>query len=128
MPLVTLDVSAERKDAAGECMVIVTLHNPSTNVGLMTHVQLRRSSGERVLPAYYSGNYVSLLANETKVICIEAAGDALGASAPIIALDGWNVAASASAAVPGVQIITNVEALPSHSPVTGLPFQSEGLR
>ena len=39
----------------------------------MTHVQLRRKkSGDRVLPVFYDGNYVSLVPNEQRTITIEA--------------------------------------------------------
>jgi len=71
---VTLEVRASSKDAGGKRLLTVTLHNPSTSIALMTHLQLRRQkSGERVLPAFYSDNYVSLVPNETKIIRIEAA-------------------------------------------------------
>ena len=67
LPTVTLDAKVERHDADGKCLLSVTLHNPGSQVALMAHLQLRRQrSGERVLPVYYSDNYVSLVPNETQ--------------------------------------------------------------
>ncbi len=58
----------------------------------MTHLQLRRKrSGERVLPVYYSDNYVSLVPNESRTITIEAATGDLKGEAGLVLVDGWNV-------------------------------------
>jgi hypothetical protein len=128
MPTVTLDVHAERKDADANRLVTVTLHNPTTNVAVMAHLQLRRQhSGERVLPVYYSDNYISLVPNETRTITIEAAGKDFNGEDALVVLDGWNVTVSPSSSQ-GVAIAPNVDAQPDHWPVTGLPFQTTGLR
>jgi len=92
---------------------------------LMAHLQLRRQdSGERVLPVYYSDNYVSFTPGETRTLTIEAAQADLQGQTPLVVLDGWNVlikpAATASAA-----LAPNVEAQPGHWPTTGLPFQPQ---
>ena len=58
----------------------------------MAHVQLRRQgSGERLLPVFYSDNYVSLLPGENSTISIEADARDLGGDKPRVILDGWNV-------------------------------------
>ncbi len=106
----------------------VTLHNPSTNVALLAHLQLRRQhSGERVLPVYYSDNYVSLIPNETRTITIEADLKDLKGDDALVVLDGWNTAVIPAFA-PGVAIAPNPDAQVDHWPVTGLPFQTTGLR
>jgi hypothetical protein len=66
LPLATLEAQVTRKDADGKMLVTVTLHNPTAGLAVMAHLQLRRHSGERVLPVYYSDNYVSLTPNESK--------------------------------------------------------------
>jgi hypothetical protein len=94
----------------------------------MAHLQLRRQkSGERVLPVFYSDNYVSLIPNETKTITIEAALNDFKGENALVVVDGWNVTVAPSSCA-GVSIAPNVEADPNHSPVTGLPFQTAGLR
>lgn len=46
-------------------------------------------SGARILPAYYSDNYVSLLPGERRVLDIAYAASA-AKGAPHVALRGWN--------------------------------------
>ena len=85
-----------RRDAGGKCLLEVTLSNPGKNVALMAHLQLRNHrTNARVLPVYYTDNYISLLPGEKKTIGIEA-GD-LGGDAPLVVLDGWNVTTKARA-------------------------------
>ena len=127
MPAVTLEAKVERQDADGKRVVTVTLHNPAKSIALMAHVQLRRKSGERVLPAYYSDNYVSLVPNETKTIVIDADLSDFNGEDALVVVDGWNTTV-APASLDGVAIAPNLEAQPDHSPATGLRFQTTGLR
>ena len=47
------------------------------------------ATGQRILPAYYSDNYVSLLPGEERIVSVAfPAGDAK----PAIGLRGWNLA------------------------------------
>jgi hypothetical protein len=121
---ITLDAKVSRSDVAGKSVISVTLHNPGKEIALMTHLQLRRKrSGERVLPVYYSNNYVSLLPDETKTITIEAATSDLKGEDALVMVDGWNVGVAAGTSA-GVGIEPNVEALVEHWPVSGLPMIS----
>ena len=125
LPLVTLTAKAERQD---NHRVVITLSNPTKNIAVMAHVQLRNQrSGERILPAFYSDNYVSLVPGESKTITIDAEQRDLIAEPPLIAVDGWNVTVT-PASSPGVSVAPNLEAQPDHWPVTGLPFATVGLR
>jgi hypothetical protein len=128
MPNVALEAQIERKDADGKRVVTVTLHNPTANIALMAHLQLRRAaSGERVLPAYASDNYISLIPNESRSITIEADAKDFNGEDALVVVDGWNVTVAPASAA-GVSIAPNIDAQPEHSPVTGLPFQTVGLR
>ncbi|MGA2048393.1 MAG: sugar-binding domain-containing protein [Terracidiphilus sp.] len=128
MAMVTLEAKVESKDTEGRRVVTVTLHNPSANVALMTHLQLRRAhSEERVLPVFPSDNYVSLVANETRTITLEAEASGFNGEDALVVVDGWNVTV-APASAPGVAIAPNIDAQPSHWPATGLPFQTTNLR
>jgi hypothetical protein len=94
MPVVTLMVYAKREETAGNLKLTVKLVNPSNHVALLAHLQLRRqSTGERVLPVYYSDNYVSLLPGESQTITVQAAVADLGGDRPLLTVDGWNVTA-----------------------------------
>jgi Exo-beta-D-glucosaminidase Ig-fold domain/Glycosyl hydrolases family 2/Glycosyl hydrolases family 2, sugar binding domain/Glycosyl hydrolases family 2, TIM barrel domain len=121
---VMLDAKVARREAQGRTFLDVTLHNPGTQVALMTHLQLRRRrSGERILPVYYSDNYVSLVPNESRTITIEVATADLKGEAAQVGIDGWNVGLTASA-VAGGDVAVNTRALVDHWPVTGLPMIS----
>jgi hypothetical protein len=70
----------------------VDLRNSSRSIALMTHLQLRKEhSGSRVLPVFYSDNYVSLLPGERKSLTVEVASADLAGEQPLLAVDGWNV-------------------------------------
>ena len=122
LPTVTLDAKGTRSDVGGKSLLTVTLHNPGVQVALMAHLQLRRkSSGERVLPVYYSDNYVSLLPNETRTISIEVATSDLKGEGALVLVDGWNVGVTASSSS-GIGVAINAEAQVDHWPMTGLPM------
>ena len=129
LPMVTLTAKAEELEGkiSGQRLLRVTLHNPTHSIALMVHVQLRRKSGARVLPVFYTDNYVTLVPDETKTIAIEAAQSDFNGEDPIIFLDGWNVTLAPASFGP-VSVAPNLDAQPDHSPTTGLPFATEGLR
>jgi hypothetical protein len=112
LPVVALDVQAGKQEKDGKCLLDVVAKNPSKSIALMAHLQLRKArSGQRVLPVFYSDNYLSLLPGESKALTVEAAADDLGGEEPLLAVDGWNVTVNpASASGNTVQIVPNKEA------------------
>ncbi|HUZ03989.1 MAG TPA: glycoside hydrolase family 2 TIM barrel-domain containing protein, partial [Acidobacteriaceae bacterium] len=89
LPNATLTASAT---VAHPGNIQVTLKNSGNSIVLAAKLTLENSSdGSRILPAYYSDNYVSLLPGETRTITIEYPEKA-AASAPKLALRGWNLA------------------------------------
>jgi hypothetical protein len=128
LPVVPLAVQVARKDEDGKTMLTVTIHNPAATVALMTHFQLRRQkSGTRVLPVYYSDNYLSLTPNETKTVTIEADKQELNGEDALVMVDGWNIMVTPSTSH-GAAVALNIDAQVDHYPATGLPFQTVGLR
>jgi len=92
LPTADVQVMLARHDAAGNCLIDATVTNPTKIPALLVHLQLRKQrTGERVLPVFYSDNYISLLPGESKSLTIEAASSSLGAETPEVAIDGWNV-------------------------------------
>jgi hypothetical protein len=124
---VVLQAKVSRTDADGKTLVSVTLQNPGKAVALLAHVQLRRKDGERVLPVFYSDNYVTLAGGEERRITMEADSSELHGEDVLVVVDGWNTTVAAASAK-GVAIGTNAEALVANSPVTGLPVATTGLR
>jgi hypothetical protein len=129
LPMVTLtaDVKALTGEIDSRRQLQVTLHNPTRNLALMAHVQLRRKSGERILPVFYSDNYVSLAPGDSKTITIEAADADFHGEDALVAVDGWNATVE-PASFPGASIAPNLDAQPGRSPATGLPMATAGLR
>lgn len=122
LPVVTLDAKVKRHDSKGKCLIDLTLHNPGKQVALMAHVQLRRqTSDERVLPVFYTDNYVSLVPNESRTITIEAAQGDLKGESPLIVVDGWNIDVT-PVTTGKVPVALNRKAQVSSWPTTGLPI------
>jgi len=127
MPLVTLQGAVSRQDVNGRVHLTVGLWNTGRGVALMTHVQLRRqSTGQRVLPVFYSTNYISLAPGESRTITIDAAESDLQGDVPLVVVDGWNVEVT-PVSKPDCALATNIDAQVSHWPATGLPMIPAGL-
>jgi beta-mannosidase len=111
-----LDAKISRHDADGKCLLDVTLSNPTPVIAVMAHIQLRRAdTGARVLPVYYSENFVSLLPGESRTITVETGAKNLGGAQPLVMLDGWNVTVK-NQTFPGASIALNTDAQPGGEP------------
>jgi beta-mannosidase len=119
LPTVVLDAEATTRAEGDNTMVTVTLHNNTKNVALLSHLQLhQKKSGRRVLPVFYSDNYISLVPGEASTVTIEAATKDLQGDLPLVEVDGFNVEVKP---VDGpVSIRANVNAQPSHWPASNI--------
>jgi beta-galactosidase/beta-glucuronidase len=125
IPVVTINAQVSRHDQDGKCRLRVILRNSSSHMALMTHLQLRRKdSGERVLPVYYTDNYISLVPGELKSCWIEAAAADLKGENPLVAIDGWNIAVAPNESS-RVAVALNENAQVNHWPITGLPIRAQ---
>ena len=79
----------------------VTLGNPTPNVALLVHLSLRDERGKRVLPAFYSDNFVHLFPGESKTITVEGKGGTR------VFVDGYNLSG-----VAGKGLVYNEDARP----------------
>ncbi|MFZ1051802.1 MAG: glycoside hydrolase family 2 protein, partial [Candidatus Sulfotelmatobacter sp.] len=117
LPTVMLDTDANTRTEGNKTMLTVTLHNNTNNVALLSHLQLhQKKSGRRVLPVFYSDNYISLVPGESSTITIEAATKDLQGDLPLVELDGYNVDVKPVDGL--VSITANVNAQPSHWPAS----------
>lgn len=92
LPPARIDVAVSRKDSGSDVLLTVALANRTKTPAIMAHLQLRNGqTGRRVLPVFYSDNYVSLLPGEEKTITIDADRADVGAGSPTVFVDGWNV-------------------------------------
>jgi mannosylglycoprotein endo-beta-mannosidase len=119
LPTVTLEAAANAHTQGDKTLITVTLRNNSKNVALLSHLQLhQKKSGRRVLPVFYSDNYLSLAPGESSTVTIEAATKNLQGDEPLLEIDGYNVDVKP---VDGeVSIALNVNAQPSHWPVSSI--------
>lgn len=118
MPTVPLDVTATRRQVGGNTLLEVTLANSTTTVALLAHVQLHsKGNGARVLPAFYSDNYISLVPGEQRTVTIEAETTNLSGG-PLLLLDGFNIGVHAAGG--DVPILLNQNAQPMHWPPSQL--------
>jgi len=119
LPPVTLDAKADAHTEGDNTLLTVTLANNTSHIALMSHLQLhQKKSGKRVLPVFYSDNYLSLIPGESTTVTIEAATKDFQGDDPLIEVDGYNVDVKP---VDGpVSIATNVNAQPSHWPESNI--------
>lgn len=91
LPEVALDARTER-DAAQPSRLQVQVRNPAPVAVLGAKLTLVDARGERILPAYYSDNYLNLLPGQSRTVRIEVpAGTSLAGAQ--VKLRGWNVEA-----------------------------------
>jgi hypothetical protein len=85
----TLTSSARVSRTGGERMVTVKLKNAGTAPALLVKLTLKDAkTGERILPAYYSENYFSLLPGESREVNVNFSEVS---ARPAVGVRGWNV-------------------------------------
>jgi hypothetical protein len=86
-----LELAASAPQVEGaDRVVAVTLSNRTRTPVLNAKLTLVDAAGRRILPAFYSDNYVALLPGETKTVNVRY--PAAVTSPPALRLRGWNVA------------------------------------
>ncbi len=77
---------------AGQRRIVVTLRNPAGGpVAFFNRVSLvDPSTHQRILPVFYSDNYISVLPGESKTITLDYTPVA-GSAQPVVSVRGWNV-------------------------------------
>jgi beta-mannosidase len=123
LPTVALDVTATSRVEGSKTLFDVKLHNATASIALMTHLQLHQAtSGKRVLPVFYSDNYISLVPEESRTITIEAATKDLEGDSAALLVDGYNIEVKPVAGP--VAVRPNVNAQPMHWPASNIVPES----
>ena len=90
LPNQPLALSATTAKASSEgTRIKITLQNPGPVPALMAKLTLLDAAGNRVLPAYLTDNYMTLLPGESRQV--EASCPAHGKQCATVALRGWNI-------------------------------------
>lgn len=87
MPAQRVSLSVSRLSQTSESHVHIRVRNEGSIPVLAVKLTLLNADGKRILPAYYSDNYISLLPHESRDIEIDFPGAPHGACA----VRGWNV-------------------------------------
>ncbi len=96
LPQAKLTMSFAVAASGSERKATVTLKNSSPVPALMVKLTLKdASTGKRILPAYYSENYVSMLPGEERTVTIEFPA---GSERPSVSVRGWNISEETKAA------------------------------
>jgi hypothetical protein len=91
LPEVKLGATAEKTFINGKTRLEVSLLNSTTNIAVMIRLKiLDPETGERILPAFWSANYFSLVPGETQSVSIMFENNT--SANPTLAIEGWNVA------------------------------------
>jgi hypothetical protein len=94
LPKIAIE-NATRVERSGDRWMLTTeLHNSAPTPALMIHLKAVRSqTGDRILPAFYSDNYIALMPGERTTIRTEVANADTRGEQPGIVVDGFNVTA-----------------------------------
>jgi hypothetical protein len=95
LPSTRLDLAAVRRADGG---LAVTVRNASSGVVLGAKLSVVSAAGQRLLPVYFSDNYLDLAPGETRTVTVADDGTGLLHDAARLTLRGWN-AAEASVAI-----------------------------
>ena len=85
----SLTASASASSGGDELTITVHIKNAGAAPALMVKLTLKdAATGERILPAYYSENYVSMLPGDERAITVEFPS---GSTKLAVGLRGWNL-------------------------------------
>jgi hypothetical protein len=92
LPAVKLKGDATLRTSGGKTFITITVENNTNDVALMTRLKLQQHrTGKRVLPAFYSDNYISLVPGETQTVEVEFDTALLEGQNPRLLVEGWNI-------------------------------------
>jgi hypothetical protein len=91
LPKVNLEASTRAERQGSKWTLTTELHNPSAQPALMVRLKaVREKSGDRILPAIYSDNYVALMPGERRTIRTELANADTRGESPRMVVEGFN--------------------------------------
>ena len=91
LPKVKLDAVTRVERQGSRWALITELHNASNQPALMVRLKaVRTTSGDRILPALYSDNYVALMPGEQRTIRTELKNADTRGEKPRIVVEGFN--------------------------------------
>ncbi len=95
LPKVRLEATTRVERQGSRWVLTTELNNPADQPALMVRLKaVRAQSGDRILPALYSDNYVALMPGERRTIRTEVEDADARGEEPRIVVGGFNAVAS----------------------------------
>ena len=92
LPKVKLQAATRAEQQGGRWVLVTELRNPSAQPALMVRLKaVRETSGDRILPAIYSDNYIALMPGEARSIRTELENADTRGERPTVVVEGFNV-------------------------------------
>jgi hypothetical protein len=93
LPQVTLEASTRVERQSSRWVLVTSLNNTGGQPALMVRIKaVREKSGDRILPALYSDNYIAVMPGEKRTIQTELEDADTRGERPRIVIDGFNLA------------------------------------
>ncbi len=91
MPRAQVEVKVVSAETTGnDPLWTLQFTNTSRQLAFFINPQLMKGE-EEVLPSFWSDNYFSLAAGETRTVTVSCPAAELGATLPALRVDGWNL-------------------------------------
>jgi hypothetical protein len=98
LPIVNLEAATHAEQQGSRWHLTTELHNLSNQPALMVRLKaVREKSGDRILPAIYSDNYMALMPGERRTVRCELENADTRGERPKIVVEGFNVGHAAEA-------------------------------
>jgi hypothetical protein len=96
LPKVQLETRTTAAQLGGRWMLTTNLRNPSKTPALLIRLKaVRATSGDRILPAIYSDNYITLMPGESRSILTEIENADARRESPRMVIEGFNTGEAA---------------------------------
>jgi exo-1,4-beta-D-glucosaminidase len=106
LPAATVVAHAAIEKTAQGREVRVTLDNSTSALAFQLHAAIRTNDGELVAPVMWSDNWIELAPGESRTLtAILPEGADVAMNAPIVQIEGWNVAAVTLTATAGAAMV-----------------------
>ena len=92
LPKVKLEASTRTEQHGDRWLLVTELRNPSAHPALMVRLKaVREKTGDRILPAIYTDNYIALMPGESRVIRTELENADTRGERPTMVIEGFNI-------------------------------------
>jgi hypothetical protein len=92
MPHIKLDNSTQVEKSGTDWILTTKMRNSSSQPALMVRLKVSgKNSRERILPVFYSDNYISLMPGEEKVVIMRLKNEDTHGDKPVVEITGFNL-------------------------------------